>query len=36
VQPPLTPADKRALTDIARQEDRRPEESVDVTFDPPD
>lgn len=33
VQPPLTPADKRALADIALQEERRPEESVDVSFD---
>jgi YihY family inner membrane protein len=33
VQPPLTPADKEALSDIVRQEERRPEESVDVSFD---
>jgi YihY family inner membrane protein len=33
VQPPLTAADKRALGDIARQAERRPEESVDVSFD---
>ena len=36
VQPPLTPADKRALADIARQEERRPEESVDVSFEAPE
>ena len=28
VQPPLTPADRRALDDIAEQERRRPEQSV--------
>ena len=33
VQPPLTPADKQALSDIVRQEERRPEQSVDVSFD---
>ena len=33
LQPPLTPADERALGDIARQEERRPEESVDVSFE---
>ena len=36
VQPPLTRADKRALADIARQEERRPEESVDVSFEAPE
>jgi YihY family inner membrane protein len=30
VQPPLTEADERALSDYAKQEERRPEESVDV------
>jgi uncharacterized BrkB/YihY/UPF0761 family membrane protein len=33
VQPPLTSADERVLADIARQEERRPEEHVDVDFD---
>jgi YihY family inner membrane protein len=33
VQPPLTEADKRTLAAIARQEERRPEEQVEVTFD---
>jgi YihY family inner membrane protein len=32
LQPPLTPSDKRALADLARQEERRPEESIQVTF----
>ena len=32
VQPPLTRADERTLADIARQEERRPEQSVEVTF----
>lgn len=32
VQPPLTNADERTLEAIARQEERRPEQSVDVTF----
>ncbi|HEY6698011.1 MAG TPA: YihY/virulence factor BrkB family protein [Acidimicrobiales bacterium] len=36
VQPPLTPADKQALADIVRQEERRPEESVDVSFEVPE
>jgi YihY family inner membrane protein len=35
VQPPLTAADKRTLAAIARQEERRPEESVEVSFDDP-
>ena len=35
VQPPLTDADRTALADIARQQERRPEESVDVSFDEP-
>jgi uncharacterized BrkB/YihY/UPF0761 family membrane protein len=33
VQPPLTPADERALAAIARREERRPEEKVEVTFE---
>jgi uncharacterized BrkB/YihY/UPF0761 family membrane protein len=32
VQPPLTEADRRVLADIARQEERRPEEEVAVHF----
>jgi YihY family inner membrane protein len=36
VQPPLTEADKRTLAHIAQQEERRPEEQVEVTFDDPD
>jgi YihY family inner membrane protein len=36
VQPPLTPADERTLSAIAHQEERRPEETVEVTFDDPD
>jgi uncharacterized BrkB/YihY/UPF0761 family membrane protein len=34
VQPPLTEADRVALADIARQEERRPEEKVHVSFEP--
>jgi len=34
VQPPLTSADERVLRDIARQEERRPEQRVGVGFDP--
>jgi YihY family inner membrane protein len=34
VQPPLTPADERVLGDIARQEERRPEQRVGVGFEP--
>jgi uncharacterized BrkB/YihY/UPF0761 family membrane protein len=34
VQPPLTSADQRVLGDIARQEERRPEQRVGVGFDP--
>jgi YihY family inner membrane protein len=34
LQPPLTQADQRALTDLARQEERRPEETVNVQFTP--
>ena len=33
VQPPLTKPDELALAAIARREERRPEESVDVTFE---
>jgi YihY family inner membrane protein len=33
VQPPLTNADERALTSYAEQEERRPEEDVDVRID---
>ena len=32
VQPPLTDADREVLADIARQEERRPEQTVGVTF----
>jgi uncharacterized BrkB/YihY/UPF0761 family membrane protein len=32
VQPPLTGADREVLADIARQEERRPEQHVGVTF----
>jgi YihY family inner membrane protein len=34
VQPPLTPADEQVLRDIARQEERRPEQRVGVGFAP--
>jgi uncharacterized BrkB/YihY/UPF0761 family membrane protein len=34
LQPPLTSADKRTLTGIAMQEERRPEQTVDVHYDP--
>jgi YihY family inner membrane protein len=33
-QPPLTEADRRVLEGLARNERRRPEQHVDVTFDP--
>ena len=33
VQPPLTSADKETLAAIAKQEERRPEQSVEVSFD---
>jgi uncharacterized BrkB/YihY/UPF0761 family membrane protein len=33
VQPPLTEPDKRTLAAIAKQEERRPEQDVEVTFD---
>jgi uncharacterized BrkB/YihY/UPF0761 family membrane protein len=34
LQPPLTQADQRALIDLARQEERRPEEAINVQFTP--
>lgn len=34
VQPPLTDADRRALDDIARESERRPEQSVESTWRP--
>ena len=34
VQPPLTRADEKVLRDIARQEERRPEQRVGVGFAP--
>jgi uncharacterized BrkB/YihY/UPF0761 family membrane protein len=34
LQPPLTEADQRALTDLARQEERRPEQAINVQFTP--
>lgn len=34
LQPPLTDADRRVLKNIARQEERRPEERVGVGFEP--
>jgi hypothetical protein len=34
VQPPKTEADKRTLERSAKVEERRPEETVDVAFDP--
>ena len=33
--PPLTPADEHALADLARAEERRPEQHVEVNFDEP-
>jgi YihY family inner membrane protein len=33
LQPPLTEPDKRALVHLAKQEERRPEQSVEVTFE---
>jgi YihY family inner membrane protein len=36
VQPPLTDADQRVLGAIARQEERRPEQTVDVAFESSD
>jgi uncharacterized BrkB/YihY/UPF0761 family membrane protein len=32
LQPPLTDADQRALIDLARQEERRPEQAINVQF----
>ena len=34
LQPPLTNADQRALVDLARQEERRPEQAINVEFTP--
>ena len=34
LQPPLTQADRRALTDLAKQEERRPEQAINVQFTP--
>jgi uncharacterized BrkB/YihY/UPF0761 family membrane protein len=34
LQPPLTEADQRALIDLARQEERRPEQAINVQFTP--
>jgi YihY family inner membrane protein len=34
LQPPLTEADRRALIDLARQEERRPEQAINVQFTP--
>jgi uncharacterized BrkB/YihY/UPF0761 family membrane protein len=34
LQPPLTEPDRRALVQLAKQEERRPEQSVAVTFEP--
>ena len=34
LQPPLTEADQRALVDLARQEERRPEQAINVQFTP--
>jgi uncharacterized BrkB/YihY/UPF0761 family membrane protein len=34
LQPPLTEADERALIDLAKQEERRPEQAVNVEFTP--
>jgi YihY family inner membrane protein len=34
LQPPLTRPDRRALVDLAKQQARRPEQSVEVTFEP--
>jgi hypothetical protein len=32
LQPPLTQADQRALIDLAKQEERRPEQAIQVEF----
>jgi uncharacterized BrkB/YihY/UPF0761 family membrane protein len=34
LQPPLTQPDQRVLVDLAKQEERRPEQAVEVTFTP--
>jgi uncharacterized BrkB/YihY/UPF0761 family membrane protein len=34
LQPPLTQADRRALIDLAKQEERRPEQAINVQFTP--
>ena len=34
LQPPLTGPDQRALVDLAKQEERRPEQSIEVRFAP--
>jgi hypothetical protein len=34
LQPPLTEADQRALIDLAKQEERRPEQAIHVEFAP--
>ncbi|MEV4613035.1 YihY/virulence factor BrkB family protein [Kitasatospora sp. NPDC049258] len=36
LQPPLTAADEKVLASVARKEERRPEEHVDVSFGDPD
>jgi uncharacterized BrkB/YihY/UPF0761 family membrane protein len=36
LQPPLTQADQRALVDLAKQEERRPEQAIHVQFTPQD
>ncbi|MFE5587876.1 hypothetical protein [Kitasatospora sp. NPDC056531] len=36
LQPPLTDADEQVLRSVARQEERRPEQHVDVSFHDPD
>jgi hypothetical protein len=36
LQPPLTQADQRALIDLAKQEERRPEQAINVQFTPHD
>jgi membrane protein len=33
IQPPLSEADERTLTDAAKAEERRPEERIDISFD---
>ena len=35
LQPPLTQADRRALIDLAKQAERRPEQAINVQFTPP-